>query len=72
MAGISFYIACEEMKIPQISQVNQLFQLLNLFCIYGHNFYEFSRMLMKKDVNSNISKDSPIDNLFEIIGSVMA
>ena len=25
MAGISFYIACEEMKIAQIAQVNQLF-----------------------------------------------
>ena len=29
-------------------------------------------MLMKKDVNYNISKDSPIDNLLKIIGSVMA
>ena len=30
MAGISFYIAFEEMKITQIAQVNQLLQLLNL------------------------------------------
>ena len=72
MAGISFDIAGKEMKIAQIAQVNQLFQLLNLVCIYGHSSYEFSCMLMKKDINNNMRKDSPIDNLFKIIGSVMA
>ena len=29
MADISFNIACKEVKIAQIAQVNQLFQLLN-------------------------------------------
>ena len=29
MADIFFYIACKELKIAQIGQVNQLFQLLN-------------------------------------------
>ena len=29
MAVISFVIACKELKITQIVQINQLFQLLN-------------------------------------------
>ena len=44
MADISFNIVCKELKIAQIArQVNQLFPLLNLVCIYGHHraFYEF-------------------------------
>ena len=60
MADISFNIACKELKIAQIAQLNQLFQLLHLVHIYGHGFYELSRMLMRKNVNSDVSKDSPI------------
>ena len=58
MADISFNIACKELKIAQIAQLNQLFQLLHLVHIYGHGFYESSRMLMRKDVNNDVSKDS--------------
>ena len=61
MADISFNIACKELKIAQIAQLNQLFQLLHLVHIYGHGFYELSRMLMRKNVNNDVSKDSPID-----------
>ena len=43
MADISFNIACKELKIAQIAQLNQLF-----------------RMLMRKNVNNDVSKDSPI------------
>jgi len=60
MADISFNIACKELKIAQIAQLNQLFQLLHLVHIYGHGFYESSRMLMRKNVNNDVSKDSPI------------
>ena len=60
MADISFNIACKELKIAQIAQLNQLFQLLPLVHIYGHGFYELSRMLMRKNVNNDFSKDSPI------------
>ena len=28
--------------------------------VYGHGFYELSRMLMRKNVNNDVSKDSPI------------
>ena len=62
MADISFNIACKELKIAQIThwQVNQLFQRLNLVHIYGHGFYELSGMLMRKNVNNDVCKDSPI------------
>ena len=62
MADISFNIACKELKIAQIAQLNQLFQVLHLIHIYGHGFCELSRMLMRKNVNSDVSKDSPIDD----------
>ena len=60
MADISFNIACKELKIAQIAQVNQLFQLLSLVRTYSHGFYELSRMLMRKNVNDDVNKDSPI------------
>ena len=44
MSDISFNTACKELKIAQIAQHNQLFQLL----------------LMSKTVNNDIRKDSPI------------
>ena len=60
MADISLNVACKELKIARIAQLNQLFQLLHLVHIYGHGFYELSRMLMRKNVNNDVSKDSPI------------
>ena len=48
------------MKIAQIAQINQLFQLLHSVYIYGHCFYELSRLLMRKNVNNDVNKDSPI------------
>ena len=64
MADISFNIACKELKIAQIAQLNQLFQVLYLIHIYGHGFCELSRMLMRKNVNNDVSKDSPIADSF--------
>ena len=60
IADISLNIARKELKIAQIAPLNQLFQLLHLVRIYGHGFCELSRMLMRKNVNSDVSKDSPI------------
>ena len=60
MADISFNIACIELKIAQIIQLNQLFQLLHLVYLYSHGFYELSRMLIRKNVNNDVSKDSPV------------
>ena len=60
MTDISFNIARKELKIAQIAQLYQLFRLLHLIHIYGHGFYELSRMLMRKNVNNDVSKDSLI------------
>ena len=64
MADISFNIACKELKIAQIAQLNQLFQLLHLVHIYGHGSYELSRMLKRKNVNNDVSKDSPLSYIY--------
>ena len=61
MSDISFNTACKELKLAQIAQLNQLFQLLHLAHIYGHCFYKVSGMLMSKNVNNDVSKDSPIE-----------
>ena len=57
MADMSFNTTCIELKIAQIAQFNQIFQLLHLVHIYGHDFFELSRMLMRKNVNNDVSKD---------------
>ena len=38
MAAVFFVIACKELKIGQIAQINQLFQLLNLICSFRDVF----------------------------------
>ena len=60
MADISFNIARKELKIAQIAQIYQLFRLLHLIHTYGHGVYELSCMLKRKNVNNDVSKDSPI------------
>jgi len=71
MSDISFNTACKELKIAQIAQLNQLFQLLHLARIYGHLFYLGSRMLMSKNVNNDVSKDSPIMTLTVVLSFVL-
>ena len=39
IAAISFVIDCKELKLAQTAQIDQLFQLLTLMCIYGEVFY---------------------------------
>ena len=70
MADMSFNIDCKELKIAQIAQLNQLLQLLHLVYIYGHGFYELSRMLMRKNVNNDVIKDSPFGKL-EVVESLL-
>ena len=60
MAAISFDIACKELKLAQIAQINQPFQLLNAICAYGDLFYGFTHMLMSKNVSNDVSKDLPV------------
>ena len=59
MADISFNIACKELKIAQILQLNKLFQLLHLVHKYGR--YDLSSMLMRKNLTNDVSKDSLIE-----------
>ena len=71
MADISCNNADKKLKIAQIAHLNQLFPLLHLVYIYGHGFYELSCMLMRKNVNNDVSKDSPLSRLNEILASGM-
>ena len=57
MADIFFNISHKELKIAQIAQINQLFQLLHLVHINGHGFCV---LMSRKNVNNDVSKDSPI------------
>ena len=43
-----FLVDCKELKLAKNTQINQLFQFLNLICIYCHVFYGLTRMLMSK------------------------
>ena len=63
MAAISFVIACKELKIAQIAQINQFFPLLNLICAYDDAFNGLTRVLISKNANNAVSKDSPIQPL---------
>ena len=48
------------MQIAYTAQIiNQLFHLLNLACTYGDAFCGLIPMLMSKNVNIDVSKDSP-------------
>ena len=60
VAAISSVIDCKKLESAQIAQINQLFQLFNLICAYGDTFYGVTLMLMNKNVNNDISEDSPI------------
>ena len=60
MADISINIACKELRIEQIAQINQLFQLLHLVYIYSQGFYELGHTLKRKNVNDGVSKDQPV------------
>ena len=46
--------------------MHQLFQLVNSICAYSDAFYGLTRMLISKNVNNDVSKDSPIDKKTKI------
>ena len=49
IAASSFVLNHKELEIAQTVQINQLFQLLNLICVYGDVFYGLTSMLVKKN-----------------------
>ena len=58
-----FFVDCKELKLAKNNQINQLFQFLNLICIYCHVFYGLTRMLMSKNVNNDVTINPPIQSL---------
>ena len=60
IAAISFVTDCKELKIAQTCQNSQLFQLLHLICTYDDAFYGLTGVLMNKNLNNDVNKDSPI------------
>ena len=72
MTDISLNVACKELKIARIAQLNQLSQVLHLVHMCGHGFYDLSRMLMRKNVNSDVSKDSPIQQFYTAPKQILA
>ena len=53
------YFLCYRLQRAQIVQIIQISQLLNLFCAYGDVVFRLTRMLMSRNVNNDVSKDSP-------------
>ena len=60
VAAISFVIDCKELKIAQTCQNSQLFQPLHLICTYDDPFNGLTGVLMNKNLNNDVNKDSPI------------
>ena len=60
IAAISFVTDCKELKIAQTCRNSQLFQLLHLICTYDDAFYGLTGVLMNKNLNNDVNKDSPI------------
>ena len=52
IAYIFLFIACKELEIVETAEINQLFQLL------GDVFYRLTCMLISKQVNNEVSRDS--------------
>ena len=55
IAAVFFVIACKELKIAQIAQIDQSYHLLNLTCAYDYAFYRSPCMLIGKNVNKDSS-----------------
>ena len=65
IADSSFVIGCKELKLGESAQINQLFQFLHIICIYSDVLYFLTRILMSKNVNIDISKDSLMKSVRE-------
>ena len=59
----SFVLNHKELKIAETVQINQLFQRLNPICVYDDAFYGLTRTQVSKNLNNDVSKDSPVYHL---------
>ena len=55
IAAIFSVTDCKELKLAQTA-------LINLIGIYGYIFYELNRVLMRKNVNSEVTMNPPIQH----------
>ena len=61
IAAISVVIDCKELKLAQTTQINQLFQFLNVICIHDQVVYGLSpTLLMSKNVNNDVTMNPHI------------
>lgn len=58
-----FVLNHKELKIAETVQINQLFQRLNPICVYDDAFYGLTRTQVSKNLNNDVSKDSPVYHL---------
>ena len=61
IAAIFVVIDCKELKLAQTTQINQLFQFLNVICIHDQVVYGLSpTLLMSKNVNNDVTMNPHI------------
>ena len=55
-----YFLCCslQRAEAAQTAQINQLFQFLNLICVYGYVFYGLTCMLMSKNVDNDPQDES--------------
>ena len=53
-----FLCSLQRAEAAQTAQINQLFQFLNLICVYGYVFYGLTCMLMSKNVDNDPQDES--------------
>ena len=64
LVDISLDIACKDVKVVQIAQVEQLFQVWNLICMYNELFKGQTRVLMTQKYKQWRRKDHAIHGAF--------
>ena len=61
-----YFLCCllQRAEAAQAVQINQLFQFLNLICIYSYIFYGLTCMLIDKYVNNDLTMNPIIRTCF--------
>ena len=57
-----YFLCCslQRAAAAQTAQINQLFQFLNLICLYGYVFYGLTCMQMSKNVDNDLTMNPTI------------
>ena len=64
-----YFLCCslQRAEAAQAAQINQLFQFLNLICIYSYIFYGLTCMLIDKYVNNDLTMNPIIRTCFWVL-----